>query len=73
VHRHSRATWGNVVGLAVVTSTLTPADVRSWCRAQLDVLHQPRRIVVLPALPLTQRGKTDHHVLAEHFNDSTTE
>ena len=44
---------------AVLATTLTPAALRVQLRQQLAPWKTPRRIVAVPAFPLTPRGKPD--------------
>ena len=51
-----------VVGF-VVNSTVSQAEIRKRCRAQLPAYMVPRKIVVLDRLPLTVSGKIDRKAL----------
>lgn len=47
-----------------VVAALTPGDVLSRLRGQLEEMKVPARCVVLPDLPLTGNGKVDRRALA---------
>jgi acyl-CoA synthetase (AMP-forming)/AMP-acid ligase II len=48
---------------AVVATTLGAADLRTALHADTAAWKIPRKIIVMPALPLTARGKTDVRAL----------
>lgn len=48
---------------AVVATPLTPPELRALLRAHLATWKIPRRLVPVPALPLTARGKPDSAAL----------
>jgi O-succinylbenzoic acid--CoA ligase len=59
-------TWGQVVAAALVTETQPPADevLLDHLTARLAPHKRPRRIGVVPSLPLTPAGKLDRAALA---------
>lgn len=60
--------WGSVVAAAVVPAPGSRPDaqeVRRAARALLDGVHTPKRVRVLPALPLRGPGKVDRRAVAQ--------
>lgn len=60
--------WGSVVAAAVVPAPGSRPDaqeVRRAARALLDGAHTPKRVRVLPALPLRGPGKVDRRAVAQ--------
>ena len=60
--------WGSVVAAAVVPAPGSRPDaqeVRRAARALLDGAHTPKRVRVLPALPLRGPGKVDRCAVAQ--------
>jgi long-chain acyl-CoA synthetase len=49
-----------VVACVISRQNLTTLDVRQFCAARLAAYKLPRAIILLPSLPTTARGKTDH-------------
>ena len=60
-------TWGSAVVAAVVPeagATFDGEGLRRQARERLDGAHTPKRILVVPELPLRGPGKTDRHTVA---------
>ena len=60
-------TWGSAVVAAVVPeagATVDGEGLRRQARERLDSAHAPKRILVVPELPLRGPGKTDRHTVA---------
>ena len=61
------ATWGSAVVAAVVPeagATVDGEGLRRQARERLDGAHTPKRILVVPELPLRGPGKTDRRAVA---------
>jgi len=61
-----RTAVGNPVVCAFVaclTGTLTVDQVVAWCRGRLSDYKVPRRVVLVPEIPRTARGKVDREAL----------
>jgi long-chain acyl-CoA synthetase len=43
--------------------SLTAADIHAWCRPRLSAHKVPRSVILVPALPRTERGKLDRRAL----------
>jgi acyl-CoA synthetase (AMP-forming)/AMP-acid ligase II len=65
------AVRGQQILACVVTdgASLTASAVRGYCAARLAAYKVPRTIVWLPAIPLTERGKTDRAKLEALVRD----
>jgi long-chain acyl-CoA synthetase len=50
--------------IACAAGSLDGASVRRWCRGRLGDHKVPREILIVPALPLTTRGKIDREAVA---------
>jgi len=50
--------------IACAAGSLDGASVRRWCRGRLGDHKVPREILIVPALPLTARGKIDREAVA---------
>ena len=49
---------------------LTPVQVRSYCAQKLSPYKIPRDLILLEAMPLTDRGKVDRKALEEMTKES---
>ena len=62
--------WGSAVVAAVVPGAgagLDGEELRGLARAHLDGAHAPKRVLVVPDLPLRGPGKTDRRAVAAFF------
>ena len=62
--------WGSAVVAAVVPEAgarLDGEELRGLARAHLDGAHAPKRVLVVPDLPLRGPGKTDRRAVAAFF------
>jgi len=66
--------WGEALVIAVtrgdpsLTSDEVEALVKAAARERLSSYEQPKRVLVLERLPVTDVGKTDKRSLAEHHS-----
>jgi O-succinylbenzoic acid--CoA ligase len=56
--------WGQLVAAALVGDRLDPPALRAALRDRLSGARRPRRICLLPALPLGPGGKLDRRAAA---------
>lgn len=62
------ATWGSAVVAAVVPeagATVDGEGLRRQARERLDGAHTPKRVLVVPEMPLRGPGKTDRRAVAD--------
>ena len=62
------ATWGSAVVAAVVPEAGAAVDgegLRRQARERLDGAHAPKRVLVVPEMPLRGPGKTDRRAVAD--------
>jgi fatty-acyl-CoA synthase len=67
------ARFGEVIAAWIVPrpgSTITPEDVRRYCRGQIAHFKVPQYVLVVPQLPRTVTGKVRKHILRKEGIDT---
>ena len=65
--RESGLRHEEVAACVVVSAGVTEADLQEFCRSELSPWQVPKRIFILDALPVNERGKINRREVARHF------